>query len=440
MFRRRKFASMKLQSAIIIISLLAGQGARAAMTLNDCLVYARDHAHSNILGRLDVEKAAAEKRMALSGLLPDVSFSSNGNISFGRNIDPETNTYDNRQTLSTGFGIGMTLPVFDGLVNVNNLKAARVAQLRREHAASAERDLVSLEVIRSFYNVSYCKAMVEQMRHQLERDSTDLAATERGERLGMRSGADVAELQALVAADEYELANQRGLLARAYLGLRSAMGMNPTDEPLDLMEEEAAEGDRGHYGEHPRIAAARLELRESEYALRAARGAFSPRISLNAGISTSYYRMMHSGMPMPKFSHQWHDNMGEYVGFTVSIPLFTGLSLSGKLKRAKIEVRESRVKLSQTEYEIGKATAEAALDYATADAEMTAASRRLEAEKIAYEAVRRKFELGGASPVELYTSGTKLATARANYEGKRIAKIISRITLDYYHGEKLIKE
>ena len=40
--------------------------------------------------------------------------------------------------------------------------------------------------------------------------------------------------------------------------------MNPTDEPLDLMEEEAAEGDRGHYCEHPRIAAARLELRESE--------------------------------------------------------------------------------------------------------------------------------------------------------------------------------
>lgn len=103
-------------------------------------------------------------------------------------------------------------------------------------------------------------------------------------------------------------------------------------------------------------------------------------------------------------------------------------------------MRESRVKLSQTEYEIEKATAEAALDYATADAEMTAASRRLDAEKIAYEAVRRKFELGGASPVELYTSGTKLATARANYEGKRIAKIISRITLDYYHGEKLIKE
>ena len=51
---------MKLQSVIIIISLLAGQGAHASMTLNDCLVYARDHAHSNILGRLDVEKAAAE--------------------------------------------------------------------------------------------------------------------------------------------------------------------------------------------------------------------------------------------------------------------------------------------------------------------------------------------------------------------------------------------
>ena len=199
--------------------------AAAQMSLNDCLVYARDHAHGNILGSLEVERANIDKRLAAADLMPHVGLSSSGNISFGRNIDPETNTYDNKKTLSTGFGLQMSLPLFDGLVSINNLKAARVARLRQIDAAQIEQDRISLEVVRAFYNVSYCKAMVGQMCQQLERDSTDLAATERGEQLGMKSGADVAELRALVAADEYELSNQRSLLAKAYLSLRSVMGM-----------------------------------------------------------------------------------------------------------------------------------------------------------------------------------------------------------------------
>ncbi len=430
--------------SLIIISLLTAQCLNAAMTLNDCLLYAREHAHTNVLGRLAVEKAGADRRITASSLMPSVSLSSSGNLSFGRNIDPETNTYDNKQTLSTGFGLNMSLPLFDGLVSVNNLKAARVAQLRQIESARAEEDRISLEVIRAFYNVSYCRAMVDQMQRQLERDSTDCVATERGRQLGTKSGADVAELRALVASDAYELANQQGLLAKAYLTLRTAMGMEPDSEPLDLMEDNDGNDYCGEsvdrFDVHPRVAEARLALRQSEYELRAAKGAFSPRLSLSAGVSTSYYKMMGAGVLTPSFRSQWKDNMGEYVGFSLSIPLFTGLATTNRVRRARIELRESRARLHQAEYEIAQATAEAALDLRTAEAEMTAAARRLEAEQIAFSAVRRRYELGHASAIDLYTSGAKLATARANFEGKRIQKIISRITLGYYRGDKLIKE
>lgn len=412
--------------------------AAAQMSLNDCLVYARDHAHGNILGSLEVERANIDKRLAAADLMPHVGLSSSGNISFGRNIDPETNTYDNKKTLSTGFGLQMSLPLFDGLVSINNLKAARVARLRQIDAAQIEQDRISLEVVRAFYNVSYCKAMVGQMCQQLERDSTDLAATERGEQLGMKSGADVAELRALVAADEYELSNQRSLLAKAYLSLRSVMGMELDGGPLDLIEDET-EYEPEYYEENPRIAEARRGVDESRYNLRMAHGAFSPRISLSAGVSTSYYRMMGTDAAAPGFGEQWHNNMGQYIGVSVSIPLFTGLANINKVKRAKIQLMESRVRLDQTRYEVEKETTEARLDLRGAAEEFVAAEKRLVAEELAWKATRRKYELGNVSAIDLYTAGTKLATARANYEGKRIQKIISRITLSYYLGEKLIK-
>ncbi len=424
----------------ILISLLAFHGAKAQMTLNDCLIYAREHAHANVISRLDIEKAEADRRIAAAELMPYLSLSSSGNLSFGRNIDPETNTYDNKQTLSTGFGLQMSLPLFDGLVNINNLKAARVARLRNVEAAQIEEDRISLEVVSSFYNVAYCKAMVTQMRQQLERDSTDLMATRRGEKLGIKSGADVAEMAAIVAADEYELSNQTNLLAKAYLKLRGDMGMELSYEPLQLIESPAETTEPAGLSENPRVSEARLALKESELHLRAAKGAYSPRISLNSGISTSYYKMIGNGSSVPSFREQWKNNMGEYVGFSVTIPLFTGLSTTNKVKRAQIEVKQSRQRLEQTAYELEKETSEAALDLKGATEELKAAAKSLAAEELAYKAVRRKYELGNASAIDLYTAGAKLATARAKHEGARIRTRIGEITLAYYNGEKLIKE
>lgn len=435
-FAASKRKKMKLK--LLILFALACPALAAQMSLNDCLVYAREHAHRNVVNRIEVKQAAVESRLAASDLMPTVSLSSNGNISFGRNIDPETNTYDNRKTLYSGFGLQMSLPLFDGLVSVNNLKSARTGKLRKMEAARLEEDNISLEVIKAFYNVSYCKAMVKQMEEQLERDNKNLQATERGMSLGTKSGADVAEIKAIVASDEYELTNQKSLLSKAYLLLKSNMGMEPDGEALELAEEEY-EGEAESGFVHPRVAEAQLGLKESRYDLRAAKGAFSPRISLNAGISTSYYKIYGSEYVNRDFSQQWHDNMGQYIGFSVSLPLFTGLSRMNRVKKASLEVSRQESLLDEARYEIEREKAEAALDLRTATDEFIAAQARVEAEETAYKAIQRKFELGSASAIDLYTSGTKLATARANYEGKRIQKIINRILLGYYNGEKLIK-
>lgn len=408
------------------------------MTLNDCLLYASEHAHDNVISRLEVSKAEADNRITASALMPYVSLSSSGTVSFGRNIDPETNTYDNKQTLSTGFGLNMSVPLFDGLVKINNLKISEIAHRRRMNDVEIESDKISFEVIKAFYNVSYCTAMVEQMTMQLERDSLDLAATQRAEALGTKSGADVAQMEALVATDRFELANQTGLLAKAYSTLKGAMGMYPDSEPLHLVFD-APHFSQALRAENPRVTDARLALRQSEYELRAARGEFSPRISLSGGISTSYYRMFGSNAAeAPNFRRQWNDNMGEYIGLSVSIPLFTGLSATNRLKRAKISMQENRVRLEKTQYDIARETADAELDVRTTTAELKAATKRLAAEKTAYDAVHRRYELGSASVIDLYTSGAQLAAARAGLEGKRIQKIVSEITLSYYYGAELI--
>ncbi len=132
--------------------------------------------------------------------------------------------------------------------------------------------------------------------------------------------------------------------------------------------------------------------------------------------------------------------MGEYFSLSFSLPLFDGLATAYRVKIASIQLRESKVKLEQTRYQLNQSAEEARLDLEAAIEELTAALRRLEAEQIAYNAMRKKYELGAVSALDLYTSSSKLAVAEANLVGKRIQRVISEITLRYYEGYPLIND
>lgn len=428
-----------MKTKTVISLLLTANMAMAQMTINDCLLYAREHAHRNRISALEAKRTDADARLSASSLMPYLRLYGDGNMSWGRNIDPETNTYDTKQTLSTGFGVQLSVPLFDGLVNVNNLKSAKAARLKMRATAQIEEDDVSMNVIRCFYQVFYYKAIVEQMEQQLHRDTRELSATEKGLTLGTKSGADVAEFKALVSGDEFQLVNSQNLLSKAYIDLRAAMGMALSDEPLDLVEDENPVGS-GIITKHPKITERELDVTIGRYDLRAAKGAYSPVISLSGGVNTSYYKMIGTDATYPSMKNQFKDNMGEYVGLSISLPLFDGLSTSNKVKRAAIALREKEVRLDQMRYELEKELTEAELDYNSSLKELEAAHRRVESESAAYEATRRKYELGQASAIDLYTSSTKLSTAKAELEGKKIQKIINLFTLRYYSGEKLIKD
>lgn len=226
--------------------------------------------------------------------------------------------------------------------------------------------------------------------------------------------------------------------------LKAQMGM-PVDEeiavddklPENDVAQEVSEAafSASSFNVHPRIMQAEYELRRSRYQLRAAYGNFMPRISLSGGVSTSYYKVLGSNYDAPSFSTQWHDNMGQYIGFSVSLPLFDGFANTNRLKKAKLNYRQCQVELDKTRYEIERTLSEALLDVDAAESEWHAAEARAEAEQVSNRAMRRKYELGGVSPMELYTSNTKLATAHATLVGKRIQLIVNKMVYKYYKGE-----
>ena len=83
---------------------MAGMGLAAGaqvMGLHDCMEYAISNSTKMRIQQAETGNARIARREAiLNAFLPGISTSTSASYSFGRNIDPETNTYVNTRSFS----------------------------------------------------------------------------------------------------------------------------------------------------------------------------------------------------------------------------------------------------------------------------------------------------------------------------------------------------
>lgn len=85
------------------------------MTLDECMAYAVEH--SPVVRQQDYTNRNYRQDYieSVAALVPSVSGSVSATTSFGRSVDPETNTYTDVSNLSNNYGVSGQMPVFAGL-------------------------------------------------------------------------------------------------------------------------------------------------------------------------------------------------------------------------------------------------------------------------------------------------------------------------------------
>ena len=97
-------------------------------TMERCVGYAVEHGIDLHRQRVETEQSHYDVRMARLELLPTIAAETTGQYSWGRNIDPETNTYNTITTFNNYYNVGAVLNLFDG---GHAIKALRRASLAR---------------------------------------------------------------------------------------------------------------------------------------------------------------------------------------------------------------------------------------------------------------------------------------------------------------------
>ena len=156
------------------------------MTLDECMAYAVEH--SPVVRQQDYTNRNYRQDYieSVAALVPSVSGSVSTTTSFGRSVDPETNTYTDVSNLSNNYGVSGQMPVFAGFTGINTIRAAKVMRLMGVEELQRVKDEVALNTMQAYFDVVYYTESVRLAREQLETSTGNLAKSRKLLELGLK--------------------------------------------------------------------------------------------------------------------------------------------------------------------------------------------------------------------------------------------------------------
>lgn len=418
------------------------------MTLDECMRYAVEH--SPAVRRQDYTNRSYRQDYieSVAALVPSVSGTVGASTSFGRSVDPETNTYTDVSNFDNSYSLSGQMPVFAGLTRINTLRAARVMRSQGVEELQLARDEIALKTMEAYFDVVYYTESVRLAREQLETSTAELAKSRKLFELGLKSAADVAEVESQCASDDYLVTQQENNLALAEIALSEAMNY-PADRPLRIVTDPPVETPAGvapfdevlDYAleNNPKAVAARHDVRHSRLQFSIAKGNLYPSLYVGGGYSTNFFMSLDDRSLYASFPDQFRDNRGYYVSAQLSIPIFGGLSRRTSVNRARNSWRIAEQNRIETLRTLQSEVAQAYQQMLGYGKEFVQASKKSDAAQLAYEAVSGKYERGMVSALDLQTAADRLLEARSERLRARLQYIVKVRLVAYYNGEPLIR-
>lgn len=457
MFRSQNESIMKQVSLIILSCLLllpAGMKAEDDMpkqwTLRNCIDYALEHNITIRRNRINVESTQEDVKTAKADFLPSLSGnisqrivnrpnSASGTIISGDNIT----TSESKTSYNGSYGIDANWTVYNGSKRVNTLKQqqlnSRVAELTvNESENSIEENITQLyvQILYSAEAVKVNESTLEVSRKEFERGQELFNA-------GSIASSDLAQLEAQVSNDNYQLVTSQTTLQNYKLQLKQLLELDGDFEmdlflpPLDdssVLIPLPTKDDvyQTALNLRPEIESSKLNIEASDMNIKISRAGYIPSLSLSAGIGTTNA----NGNDF-SFSEQVKQNWNNSIGLTLSIPIFDKRQTKSAVNKAKLQRQTSELDLMDNQKTLYKTIESLWLSANSAQQQYVAATQKLKSTQASYALVSEQFNLGMKNTVELLTEKNNLLSAQQETLQAKYTAILNAGLLRFYQGEEI---
>jgi len=259
------------------------------------------------------------------------------------------------------------------------------------------------------------------------------------------SKADVAQLEAQVAQDQYNVVSSQSNVANYKRQLKQLLQIT-NDEDFDIaVTEQTNEMALSSVPSLNSVYAAALETRpeiksyqnaidQSDISIKMAKAQNLPTISANAGLSTSS-----TSLSSTNIGSQLKTNFALGGGLTVSIPIFDNRSKKTATNKAIINKQQSILDLKDKQTELYSTIENYWIQATSNQNQYKAASISTNSALESYKLLSEQFKLGLKNIVELRTGKNNLLTAQQNELQSKYLTILNINMLNFYKNGSLDK-
>ncbi len=375
-------------------------------------------------------------------LFPSLNASASASRQFGLFFDQTSGTVVHEADQVDG-NIGTTIPLFQGFALRNRiLQNKYLLQADKSNAEKIKNDLL-LAVINTYLQALANRDLVTAGEQQLTLSQEQLNVAQKNFNVGNNTLADLSQAKAQVANNELSLTNAINAFDLSVLELKQLMEMNPQtaielEVPVipSLAKLESGYAASTIYAQavqnFPDIQLAKFNTEAYKYALKAAKGDLYPSLSLRGGLGTRY-----SNILPYSFSTQVDENINKYIGFQLNIPIFNNYRIRSSVNVAKIRYENAKVSEQLAKNSLNKVINQAVLDLRAADKRYYAAKTAYESSKDAFDVIKKRYEVGLISSVELNTSQINYNRAEFDFIQAKYDLVFRSKVVDFYLGNPI---
>ena len=425
--------------------------AQKQWTLQDCIDYAMENNITLKKSQLKKQSATEDLKGAKAALLPTVSASTNQSLGYQPWKDTgmayvtngTVNTKVDKTSYNGSYSLSGQWTVWNGGRNTNTIKLDRLAEQEAELSSRETANSIQERIAQIFSQILYLDESVKVNEQMLE---TSKKNEERGQEMlnvGKMSKADLAQLSAQRANDEYSIVEAKTQLMNYKLQMKQLLEI--TDETEfdvavpeigDEMILAAIPALQTVYEEallsRPEIERSQLAVKGSEVSVSIAKAGWMPNVSVTGGVTTSTNSLSNNG-----WGSQFKSNVNTQLGLGVSMPIYDGRSTKTAVNKAKIQQLQARLDLQDLQKTLYSDIQGYWINAVNNQEKYKAAKSSVESAQQSYDLLSEQFRLGLKNIVELLAGKDNLLNAQQNQLQSKYLTLYNQQMLAFYQGGEI---
>ncbi|WP_332686071.1 TolC family outer membrane protein [Devosia sp.] len=415
---------VNLVASVLALGLAATTvGGAQAQSITQALTIAYDHAPELQAALLEAKASAENIALANAGMRPRIGAAVGGTYSWSAGQATTGNpsgAFADSQLYTAGLSYDQT--IYDNHKTDAQIEAARAGAEAAEHQIRNTEQNVLLAVVQAYMSVLSGRQLVALRQENVNFFQAQLQSAQDRLDVGEGTRIDVAQAEARLAQGQATYRAAVSSLEISQATFQRYVGAPPQN--LDSshnygrlvpssLQAAISEAEVGH----PAILLSKAAIRAAQAGTDAAQAAFGPSASVSGSIGTAFSNPGGA------------QGLSGKLGFTISVPLYSGGAMGASVRKANIEQIKSEVDAMSAYDQIREAVISAWAGMQSADAQISAANSAVSAGRTVLDGVIQERDLGTRTTLDVLNSQAELTTAREGLINASTNKVIATFSL-----------